>query len=322
MIERKKYFIFLGVFGLILFLGLVLVKIGDFNFVSAEGTLSCSVTTDCSSGTVIFRMKNTTNSHAGTPTGSSYPNLVCCSGVTGLGNDCNAANKSVVLRLSGANNAHVRQNTLGDYAGANNACISAPAGDTISVAYRSGSCAGDEATFGSMSGATNAHVGTTYTTKICAKITAAVVYSVSVDPTSVNYGGMAMNTTRASAIITATVGDAATKLNIIGADATYTEGGKCGDGVCTWALSIALGQDQYVHAFTKSTGLTTGGTLGSNPSSEWVALTKTNQLLSASVTANGSQNFKLDMRTPSTAGTETNLGSQYSTDVTIVASAP
>ncbi len=49
---------------------------------------------------------------------------------------------------------------------------------------------------------------------------------------------------------------------------------------------------------------------------------KTNQLLVASVTANGSQNFKLDMRTPSTAGTETNLGSQYSTNVTIVASAP
>ena len=141
------------------------------------------------------------------------------------------------------------------------------------------------------------------------------VYSVSVDPTSVNYGGMAMDATKASTTITATVGNSDTKLNITGADATYTS--------YTWTLSAALGEDQYVHAFTKDTGLSSGGTLGSDAATQWVALDKTgNQVLAASVSAYGSQTFKLDMRTPSTAGTETNLGSQYSTDVTIVASAP
>jgi len=152
----------------------------------------------------------------------------------------------------------------------------------------------------------------------------AIVYSVTVEPTSVNYGVMPINDTKASGIITATVGDAATKLNIKGVDATYTEGGKCGDGVCTWTLSAAQGTDAYVHAFTKNTGLASGGTLGSNPATQWVALTKISDenILAASVVANGSQDFKLDMRTPSAAGGETELGKSYSTDVTIVASAP
>lgn len=148
------------------------------------------------------------------------------------------------------------------------------------------------------------------------------IYSVSVDPTSVNYGEMVMNATKASATITATVDNSITKLNIVGTDATYTEGGKCGDGVCTWMLSGSLGQDQYIHAFTKNTGLATNGTLGSDPATEWVALDKTGKVLAASVDAYGSQTYKLDMRTPSSSGTETDLGSQYSTDVTIVAMAP
>jgi len=64
--------------------------------------------------------------------------------------------------------------------------------------------------------------------------------------------------------------------------------------------------------------------LGSNPATQWVALTKISDenILAASVVANGSQDFKLDMRTPSAAGGETELGKSYSTDVTIVASAP
>jgi hypothetical protein len=174
MIWRKKYLLFLIMFGLAFFSGLVLVKFGNFNFVNAQETLSCTVrTSSCEAGeVVIFRMQKTTNSHAGTPTGSSYTNLVCCGGVTGLGNDCNAANKKVVLKLSGATNAHVRQNSYGDYAGGSNVCLSAPSGNTISVAYRSGSCEVDEATLASISGPTNAHVASTaYTTKICAKIT-------------------------------------------------------------------------------------------------------------------------------------------------------
>jgi hypothetical protein len=66
----------------------------------------------------------------------------------------------------------VRQNSYGDYSGGSNVCLSAPSGNTILVAYRSGSCEADEATLASMSGPTNAHVASTaYTTKICAKIT-------------------------------------------------------------------------------------------------------------------------------------------------------
>lgn len=141
------------------------------------GTLSCTVrTSSCSGGEVeIFEMQNTANSHAGLPA-ANYNNLVCCTGVTGLGNDCDAANKAVILKLSGATNAHVRQGTLADYPSATNACISVPSGSVL-VGYRSGgdTCATSPAydtTLGSMIGTTNSHVGngswSAGTTKICA----------------------------------------------------------------------------------------------------------------------------------------------------------
>lgn len=161
-----------GICLIILMLGLALIKLGDFNFVSAQETLSCEVRgfdVECgdTKPVEIFQMYSTSNSHAAKP-GQGYTNRVCCGGVTGLSNDCSATNKEVVLKLSGTTNAHVQQS--GSYS--QSVCLSAPAGNTISVAYRSGSCAGDEATLASMSGATNAHVASTaYTTKICAKIT-------------------------------------------------------------------------------------------------------------------------------------------------------
>lgn len=141
------------------------------------GTLSCSVTTSCSSpNVVIFRMQNTSNSHAGTAAGSTYTNLVCCSGVTGLGNDCAAGTKAVALKLSGTTNAHVRQGALADYPSATNACISVPSGGTVSVGYQATDCSGFDTTLGSMIGTTNSHVGTgswtNGTTKICASAAA------------------------------------------------------------------------------------------------------------------------------------------------------
>ncbi|MDD5251427.1 MAG: hypothetical protein PHT12_02215 [Patescibacteria group bacterium] len=136
------------------------------------GTLSCLVRTPaCSGGEIeVFEMQNTANSHAGLPA-SSYTNLVCCTGVVGLGNSCSGT-YAVALKLSGANNAHARQNSLADYAGANNACLSVPGGGSVSVGYSS-DCAGAgyDTTLASMSASTNAHVGisTAYpSNKICA----------------------------------------------------------------------------------------------------------------------------------------------------------
>lgn len=172
MKQRGIFIILGGICLIILMLGLALIKLGDFNFVSAQETLSCEVRgfdVECgdTKPVEIFQMYSTSNSHAAKP-GQGYTNRVCCGGVTGLSNDCSATNKEVVLKLSGTTNAHVQQS--GSYS--QSVCLSAPAGNTISVAYRSGSCAGDEATLASMSGATNAHVASTaYTTKICAKIT-------------------------------------------------------------------------------------------------------------------------------------------------------
>lgn len=139
------------------------------------GTLSCTVrTTSCSGGEVeIFEMQNTTNSHAGLPA-ASYNNLVCCTGVTGLGNSCSGT-FATALKLSGATNAHARQNQLADYAGANNACISVPSGGTVSVGYQATNCTGYDTTLASMKATTNSHVGNTtaYTEyKICASAAA------------------------------------------------------------------------------------------------------------------------------------------------------
>ena len=132
------------------------------------GTLSCTIrASSCSGGEVeIFEMQNTTNSHAGLPS-ASYNNLVCCSGVTDLGNACTGT-FATALKLSGTSNAHVEQNSQANYA--NNACISVPSGGSVSVGYQSTNCSGFDTTLGSMTGTTNAHVGNTtaYTTKICA----------------------------------------------------------------------------------------------------------------------------------------------------------
>ena len=141
------------------------------------GTLSCAVRTSiCNGGEVeIFEMQNTTNSTAGL-SAASYNNLVCCTGVTGLGNLCSGT-FATALKLSGTTNAHVRQGTLADYPSATNACISVPSGGSVSVGYRSGgdTCAtvpAFDTTLGSMIGTTNSHIGdgnwVNGSTKICA----------------------------------------------------------------------------------------------------------------------------------------------------------
>ncbi len=207
------------------------------------GTLSCTVrTSTCSGGEVeIFEMQNTTNSHAGLPA-ASYTNLVCCTGVTGLGNDCAAGTKAVALKLSGATNAHVRQGTLADYTGANNACISVPSGGTVSVGYRSGgdTCAtvpAFDTTLGSMIGTTNSHIGngswTAGTTKICASAAAGTLSADIVDAggtpisaPSIAMGSMALSFTYQTT--NGTFGASAQKIRV---DNTT--------GNAQWSLSLA-----------------------------------------------------------------------------------
>ncbi|MBI2476292.1 MAG: hypothetical protein HYV67_03550 [Candidatus Taylorbacteria bacterium] len=146
-------------------LTLALVGLGFLHTVNA-GTLSCSVATTCPSGTVIWRMSGTANAHAELPSQSNYTQLVCCSGVTGLGNSCSGT-FATALKLSATTNAHSEQNSQSNYA--NNACIQAPSGGSVSVGYQATNCTGFDTTLGSMTGTTNAHVGdgTAYTTKIC-----------------------------------------------------------------------------------------------------------------------------------------------------------
>lgn len=144
-------------------------------------------------------------------------------------------------------------------------------------------------------------------------------YSVAISPATADYSGMTLSATKASATITATNdGSLASKFNIIGSDATYS--------TYTWTQSTtAAGADTFVHAFsTKATPPTSGATLGADPTTEWVSLDKTStyKTLVASVAASGTQDFHLDMRTPTTAGAGTSFGNEYSMSVTLQAVAP
>lgn len=156
------------------------------------GTLTCTArTTACSGGEVdIFEMSSTTNAHAGTPT-STYTNLVCCGGVTGIATDCTGT-FATVLKLSGVTNAHVQQ--TGSYT--QNVCIQVPAGGSVSVGYAS-DCTTPVAydtTLGlaSMASTSNAHVGinTAYVTKICATAAGAAAQTLtfSISDASIGFG--------------------------------------------------------------------------------------------------------------------------------------
>jgi hypothetical protein len=148
------------------------VTYDDFSLTGPDTVvaLSCSVETSCASGVVLYRMSGTDNAHAELPAQSNYTQLVCCTGITDLGNSCSGTYQTV-LKLSGTTNAHVEQNSQSNYA--NNACISAPSGGSVTVAYQESNCTGYDTTIGSMSAATNAHVGngSAYTTKICGSAT-------------------------------------------------------------------------------------------------------------------------------------------------------
>lgn len=164
------------------------------------GTLSCAVRASACGGgeTAIWRMSAIGNAHAELPSQSNYSQLVCCTGVTGLGNSCSGT-YATVLKLSGTTNAHAEQNSQANYA--NSACISVPPGGNVSVGYQSTNCFGFDTTLGSMSGTTNAHLGDGlgYTTKVCATaaagptgyVASGTLVSVIIDTTIT--GGVAPN---------------------------------------------------------------------------------------------------------------------------------
>lgn len=145
----------------------------------AQAALSCAISASCSAPSIVlFRMSGTSNSHAELPSQANYSNLVCCGGVTGLGNAC-AGNFAIVAKLSGLTNAHVERNTESLYP--QNACVSASAGDTVAVGYAAdcSTLGADYVAAASMSGGgiTNSHVGnsTAYPNKICVKAVSAAV---------------------------------------------------------------------------------------------------------------------------------------------------
>ncbi len=253
------------------------------------GTLSCTVrTSSCNGGEVeIFEMQNTSNSHAGLPA-ASYNNLVCCTGVTGLGNSCSGT-YATALKLSGTSNAHARQGTLLDYPSATNACISVSSGDTVSVGYQATNCSGYDTTLGSMVGTTNSHIGdanwTAGTTKICATAatagpsTAIEIVSKSADTaiTTITFPEGApsatisnpyndVDTVSNSQVLSGTVSEPVVRLK-------NTSGGTLNVTleITTWTNSIAASEDYELVATTDTTVASVASALSTDGNSASVA---------------------------------------------------
>lgn len=168
--------------------------------IAHAGTLSCSVTTAAAcTDTVILRMSGSSNAHAELPSQSDAnyaSNVICCGGVAGLGTACSGTFATAVT-LSAVTNAHIEQNTESNYA--NDACMSVPAGGSVSVAYQASNCTGYDTTLASMSGTTNAHAGngSAYATKICgtaAGVSQSLTFSLS--DNTVGFGALSASAAR------------------------------------------------------------------------------------------------------------------------------
>jgi hypothetical protein len=180
----------------VVFLTATLFLMVSFLHIANAGTLSCTVATTCPSGTVIYRMSGLDNAHAELASQANYSQLVCCSGVSSLGNSCSGT-YDTALKLSATTNAHAEQNSQSNYA--QSACISVPSGGTVSVGYQSTNCSGFDTTLGSMSGTTNAHVGdgSAYTTKICATATGvSQSLSFNISDNSIGFGTLSASVPR------------------------------------------------------------------------------------------------------------------------------
>ncbi len=172
------------------------------------GTLSCSITTAAActgSSVIVLRMSGSSNAHAELPSQSTAgyaSNVMCCSGVSGLGNSCSGT-FATVLKLAAVTNSHVQQNSQSEYA--QNACLSVSSG-SVSVGYQATNCSGFDTTLGSMSGVTNAHVGDSAAysaTQICATAAASsLTLTVSTDSFGTLSPGVAQFATSTIAVST------------------------------------------------------------------------------------------------------------------------
>ncbi len=159
------------------------------------GVLSCSVAATCTAPDVtVMKLYRTSGGHAELSSGSTYTNLVCCTGITGLGNSCSGTYDEV-LQLSATTNAHVEQNSQANYG--QSACLSVSTG-TVTVAYQSTNCTGYDTTVASISGVTNAHAGNSsaYTTKVCATVGSAQTLSFSISGNSIGFGTLSTSAAR------------------------------------------------------------------------------------------------------------------------------
>lgn len=168
------------------------------------GVFSCSITTAAAcADVVILRMSDDlptgpTNLDE-TPGYNAHPELpsqatatyddfvVCCGGITGLGNSC-SGNYVIVGRLSSATNGHFQENTYGTYG--NNFCLSSTTpGDEITIGYQDTNCSGYDTTLFSTSSSDNGTVGdgSAYTRKICGTVTPLSI-SFSISDNSIYFG--------------------------------------------------------------------------------------------------------------------------------------
>jgi len=163
----------------------------------SEAALSCSITTaSACTGTVLLRMSGSINAHAELPSQATSVydnNVVCCSGVLGLGNSCAASNKVIFSRMSGVTNAHVEKNSENNPNYTENACISSIfAGDEITVGYQANNCTGYDTTLFSMGNTpTNSMVGSpsSYVNKVCAKIFSQSI-TLNLSANSIGFGNL------------------------------------------------------------------------------------------------------------------------------------
>jgi hypothetical protein len=140
--------------------------------------------------------------------------------------------------------------------------------------------------------------------EITCTVTPGPVVSVTVFPTSVDYGIVDLGSSATSVEITATNNGSDTEnFQIKGADATG------GVGDTAWTLSDAVSENQYMHEFAKPTYPAEGSHAG------WTALTTTYQELATGIPAGGTQRFKLQIWLP----TSTTGYSERSTTVIILA---
>jgi hypothetical protein len=172
-----------------------LVYIIVFSLSVRAGTLSCSVTTTCPSGVIAYRMSSTTNAHTELGTQTNYPNMICCTGVSGLSNSCSGT-FDTTLKLSSTTNAHVEKNTFSNFT--QNACLSVPTGGSVTVGYQSSNCNGYDTTLGSIQNDTNSHVGSpnSYNNKICASANSPQSITFSISDNTIGFGQLLSTASR------------------------------------------------------------------------------------------------------------------------------